>query len=104
MFSYLGVHNQSHNGYEEWEALSVEHVDEDHSVLVTALVLAKGVEHSAGNVDAHGRHPEEDSDQSVMNEVTQSHTATRLLIIILVVLKENQSKKVSIISFPYLYV
>ena len=87
--SYLGVHNPSHNGYEEWKALGVNYVDEDHPVWVTALVLAKGVEHSAGHVDAHGRHPEEDSYESVVNEVTQSHTATRLLIVSLVVLKEN---------------
>ena len=104
MFSDLGVHNQSHNGDEEWRALSIDNVDQDHSVRVTALVLTEGVKHSAGHVDAHGGHPEEDSYESVVNEVTQSHTATRLLIVNLVVLKENQSTKTSIMTFSYLHV
>ena len=92
-FLYLGVHDQSHNGNEEGKALSVDNVEENHSVGILALVLVEGVEHRAGNVDAHSRHPEEDSDQSVVNEVTQSHTASSPLIIVPVVLKEIQSIK-----------
>ena len=93
LFLYRGVHDQSHNGNDEGKALSVDHVDKDHSVGVFALVLVEGVEHGAGDVNAHCRHPEEDSDQGMVNEVSQGNTTSRAQIVESVVLKDIQSIK-----------
>ena len=87
----LVVHDQCHHRDEKRKALGVDDVDKQQPGGAVGLVLLEGVEHGAGDVDAHGGHPEEEGDHGVLDQIAQADAAAELEIVVLVMLKEDTS-------------